>query len=71
MILGVIIFGCIMLLSGVLFGALWILKQSPDILDDLEEEYQLNVLDCHPFDGEPPISLKEYKEQTWRKVMQI
>ena len=68
--IGFIIFGCVMLLSGVLFGALWILKQSPGILDDLEEEYQLNVLDCHPFDGEPPISLKEYKEQTRRKVMQ-
>ena len=70
MILGFIIFGCIMLISGVLFGALYFMKRGIMILDDLEEEHQLNVLDCHPFDGEPPISLKEYKDQTRRKVRQ-
>ena len=84
MIIGFIIFGCIMLLSGAMFGALWLMRRGPpgppgsieyirwqaSILDDLEEEYQLNVIDCHPFEGTPPINLKQYRDQTRRKVRQ-
>ena len=30
-------------------------------LDDSSEEYRLNVVECHPFAGEAPISFNDYR----------
>ena len=43
-----------------------LLKWLADLLENVEEEYQLNVVDCHPFEGTPPISLEEYKEWKYK-----
>jgi len=37
-----------------------ILSRVIELLEDWDEEYQLNVIDCHPFDGPPPITKEEY-----------
>ena len=38
-----------------------VLEAVSESLDDVEEDYRLNVVECNPYEGTPPVTLEEYR----------